>query len=72
MLDLAGDLSARDEAHYLDIAANLATDDAFRSRITTAIAGRKPRLYEDPMPVDALGDCLADALGGVVNSTRRS
>ena len=63
ILGLAGELSARDPGHYVEIAARLAHDPGFRSRMSAAIRERKHLLFDDAAPIRALEAFLREACG---------
>ncbi len=55
------DLVAADEDRFVDLAARLGTDRAFREATRERVATRKKRLYGDRAPVDALARFLEAA-----------
>lgn len=57
-------LTARDEAHYIELAVRLGADSGWRAAQRRRIAAAKTRLYDDRSPVDAMVRFLSDAAGG--------
>jgi CRISPR-associated protein Csy1 len=60
MLEIVGveDTIARDESHYVELAARLAADRAWRDALAVRIAAGRARLFDDPRPVAALARAL--------------
>ena len=56
-----GELVSRDDDDTLRLAARLAGDTAWRDALRARILASRPRIFEDPTPVQAFADWLASA-----------
>jgi len=62
MLEIAGasGLVAKDVGDYVEIASRLATDRAFREQSSARLLEGATRVFDDPVPVDALAAWLLE------------
>ncbi|KIL98466.1 TPR domain protein putative component of TonB system [Paramagnetospirillum magnetotacticum MS-1] len=58
-----GELVAKDEDAYVDLAARLATDADYREIISKKMAENRSRVFNDPGPVQGLADFLKSVTG---------
>jgi predicted O-linked N-acetylglucosamine transferase (SPINDLY family) len=56
------ELVALDEGDYLRKTATIAADAAYRSELSRKIVERRSRIFDDPAPVAALGEFLAQCV----------
>ena len=63
LMGLDTELSARNEAHYLDIATRIARDPVYRASLVARIESERSRLFDDPSSIRALEDFLLRACG---------